>query len=258
MHLPRKRFGQHFLSDQYYIAKIVEALNPTAIDNLVEIGPGQGALTVHVMKETHKLQVIELDRDLIPELTRRTQHYGELVIYNEDALQFDFAKLAKSKQKIRVFGNLPYNISTPLLFHLLDQVNLFKDMLFMLQKEVAHRLAAKVNTKEYGRLSVMVQYYCDVERLFDVPPSAFFPPPQVTSSIVRLNPLPKRSLTREEEHLFSDLVRHAFMHRRKTIRNSLKPLVADADWAALNMHSDLRAENLTPQDFINLTQILKK
>lgn len=256
MHAPRKRFGQHFLSDQDIIHRIVDALAPEASQQLVEIGPGQGAITLPVLKRAKQLQVIELDRDLIPELEIRTQHVGHLTIYSEDVLKFDFDRIKKGKNLLRVFGNLPYNISTPLIFHLLTFADVISDMLFMLQKEVAERMAAEANSDDYGRLSVMVQYHCEVELLFDVPPSAFFPPPKVESSIVKLIPYQQYPHKANNYELFADVVRHAFGQRRKTLRNSLRELVSDVVWAKVGINPQLRAENLSVADFVRISNAL--
>ncbi|EKD71713.1 MAG: hypothetical protein ACD_46C00114G0002 [uncultured bacterium] len=258
MHTPRKRFGQHFLSDQHIIQRIVAALAPTSHDHLVEIGPGQGALTVPILRAAKQLDVIELDRDLIPELERRTHHDGRLHIHSADVLEFDFAAIKKDERQLRIFGNLPYNISTPLLFHLLDYAPIISDMLFMLQKEVAERLAAKANTEHYGRLSVMMQYCCEIDLLFDVPPQAFYPPPQVQSSIVRLIPYQQLPYKSENETLFASVVKYAFGQRRKTLRNSLKELINDDVWAHLPIRSDLRPENLSVKDFVALSNEINK
>src|SRR5687768_5300534 len=160
MHAPRKRFGQHFLCDPTVVDRIVAALAPKSTDYLVEIGPGQGAITLPIIKQTKQLEVVELDRDLIPELKDRIGTRGNLLVHEADALKFDFASLKTSEKRLRVFGNLPYNISTPLLFHLLTFADIISDMLFMLQKEVAERITADVDTEHYGRLSVMMQYHC--------------------------------------------------------------------------------------------------
>jgi len=255
MHIPRKRFGQHFLRDQAIISQIVAVLAPRSNEHLVEIGPGQGALTLPVLKLIHQLDVVELDRDLIPELKQRCSHAGELQVYSADALEFDFASVKTDDRALRVFGNLPYNISTPLIFHLLTFTSCISDMLFMLQKEVAHRLAAGADTEHYGRLSVMVQYHCRVELLFDVPASAFHPPPQVTSSIVRL--IPHGDLPHQAQNyaLFESIVKHAFGQRRKTLRNSLRDIISDEAWELTPIGSNLRAENLTVQDFVELSKL---
>jgi len=258
MTIPRKRFGQHFLCDQGIVARIVAALHPQAKDHLIEIGPGQGALTLPVLKKIKYLEVIELDRDLIPELEDRVRHIGELKIYNADVLDFDFANIKNDERLLRIFGNLPYNISTPLIFHLLTFTDLISDMLFMLQKEVAMRLTAKADTDHYGRLSVMLQYHCQAELLFDVSPQAFYPPPKVQSSIVKLVPhrtLPYRAKNFEQ---FSVLVKQAFNQRRKTLRNSLRDLVTDQVWQQSNIKPDLRAENLGVKEFVELANLLAK
>jgi 16S rRNA (adenine1518-N6/adenine1519-N6)-dimethyltransferase len=255
MHHPRKRFGQHFLSDQVIIQRIVAALNPQRDDHLIEIGPGQGAMTVPVLKQAGHLEVVELDRDLIPELQERNRSHAQLIVHEADALAFNFGALKKDARKLRVFGNLPYNISTPLIFHLLTFAADISDMLFMLQKEVADRLAAQPNDDAYGRLSVMVQYHCAVDILFDVPPSAFFPPPKVDSSIIRLIPYPTLPHTAKDYHRFETIVKQAFGQRRKTLRNSLKGMIDDAAFLSANIQSNLRAENLTVADFVRLSNV---
>jgi 16S rRNA (adenine1518-N6/adenine1519-N6)-dimethyltransferase len=255
MTIPRKRFGQHFLCDQGVIQHIVSSLAPSTTDHLVEIGPGQGALTVPVLKQAKRLQAIELDRDLIEELARRTERIGTLTVYSADVLDFDFRSLIDNHQRLRVFGNLPYNISTPLIFHVLSFADIIIDMLFMLQKEVAERMAAKAGTDFYGRLSVMVQYRCQVEILFDVSAQSFYPPPQVQSSIIRLVPHAVLPFPAHDEVLFADIVKQAFGQRRKTLRNSLKHLVNDEVWSQSTIRSDLRAENLRMQDFVELANL---
>jgi len=254
--IPRKRFGQHFLSDQAIIHQIVATLHPQKGEHLVEIGPGQGALTIPVLKQVNQLEVIELDRDLIHELERRSKHAGELIIYSADVLEFDFANIKKDKRLLRVFGNLPYNISTPLIFHVLQFAPMISDMLFMLQKEVAERLAAAANADAYGRLSVMVQYHCQVDLLFNVPARAFYPPPQVQSSIVHLTPYREYPYPARDYSLFEKIVKQAFGQRRKTLRNSLRDIVPDEAWATLSIHSDLRAENLSVKDFVDISNAL--
>jgi 16S rRNA (adenine1518-N6/adenine1519-N6)-dimethyltransferase len=258
MPTPRKRFGQHFLCDQAIIQRIVATLAPAASLHLVEIGPGQGALTIPVLKQTKQLEVIELDRDLIPVLKERAAKLGALTVHEADVLAFDLASIKKDERLLHVFGNLPYNISTPLIFHLLDYANIIADMLFMLQKEVAERLAAKPRDEQYGRLSVMVQYYCQVDLLFDVPPEAFFPPPQVQSSIVRLIPY------REPPHLainfetFANIVKQAFGQRRKTLRNSLKKTVSAEQWEQLKINPTMRPEDLSVNDFVNISNLVSR
>ncbi len=187
-HQPRKRFGQHFLQDQAVIQRIIAALAPTVEEHIVEIGPGLGALTLQILSRVGTLEVIELDRDLIPKLIAKAQSYGELKVHQADALRFDYSQLTTLPSSLRLVGNLPYNITTPLLFHLLSYAPLIRDMLFMLQKEVAERITAKAGEEAYGRLSVMVQYYCHPDILFLVDPAAFIPPPKVDSAIIHLQP----------------------------------------------------------------------
>lgn len=254
MHIPRKHFGQHFLCDQAIIHRIIAALAPKKDEQIVEIGPGQGALTLPLLKTLDHLDVIEIDRDLIPELKKRAeQGDGELHVHQADVLDFDFATLKQEEKPLRIVGNLPYNISTPLIFHLLTYAPLIKDMLFMLQKEVAERMAANANDDEYGRLSVMVQYHCKTELLFNVPPDAFFPPPKVDSSIIRLIPYQTYPYQARDYQLFESIVKHAFGQRRKTLRNSLKDIVNAEAWEKVQISSQLRPENLSVKDFVDIS-----
>lgn len=256
MPIPRKRFGQHFLCDQGIIQRIIASLAPQPTDHLIEIGPGQGALTLPLLKQIKQLEAVELDRDLIPELKERCKKSGDLHVYEGDVLAFDFATVKNDERPLRVFGNLPYNISTPLIFHLLTYAPLISDMLFMLQKEVAKRMAAKADDDDYGRLSVMVQYHCRVDLLFDVPPTAFYPPPQVYSSIVKLVPYQHYPYQAKDYSLFESVVKHAFGQRRKTLRNSLKDIIDDDVWAHIPIHSNLRPENLSVQQFVEISNAL--
>lgn len=256
MHTPRKRFGQHFLHDDIVVKRIIAALAPKPDEHLIEIGPGEGALTFPILRQVKQLEAIELDRDLIAYLEEHAKPLGNLKLHVADVLKIDFNTLKQDARLLRIFGNLPYNISTPLLFHLLTFAPIISDMVFMLQLEVAERMAAPANSDHYGRLSVMVQYYCRVEFLFKVPADAFRPPPQVTSAIIRLIPyreFPYRAINNE---LFTTIVRHAFGQRRKTLRNSLKDLIDDDTWAHIAIHSDLRAENLSVKDFVQITNAL--
>lgn len=255
-HQPRKRFGQHFLHDHHVIDRIVSALAPKNGQHLVEIGPGQGALTIPVLRQVKQLEAVELDRDLIKELNKRSERVGELKLYVADALTFDFAQLQTDQRSLRLFGNLPYNISTPLIFHLLSFATHIEDMLFMLQKEVAERLAAKVNDDAYGRLSVMAQYHCQIDLLFDVPPSAFFPPPKVQSSIIRLTPYSQLPSKANNYDIFYNVVKHAFGQRRKTLRNSLKEMISDEVWQRITISPTERAENLSVNDFVSISNAL--
>ncbi len=255
-HKARKRFGQNFLHDQNIIGKIVQALNPQPSDHLVEIGPGLAALSKPVLQRAGKLTCIELDRDVIPILQQETAGLGELTVINRDVLTVDFAELAAGRP-LRVFGNLPYNISTPLIFHLCQQLPVITDMLFMLQKEVVERMAAGPEDDAYGRLSVMVQYYCEVSFLFTVPPGAFRPAPKVQSAIVRLQPHKQRALRPDQEPRFAELVSLAFNGRRKTLRNVWRDVVSEEQFVAARINPGLRPENLALADYLRLTQLLQ-
>ncbi|OGT45012.1 MAG: 16S rRNA (adenine(1518)-N(6)/adenine(1519)-N(6))-dimethyltransferase [Gammaproteobacteria bacterium RIFCSPHIGHO2_12_FULL_41_20] len=255
-HSPRKRFGQHFLHDQSIIAHILAAMHPQPHQHWVEIGPGQGALTIPMLKKIQQLDAIELDRDLIISLQAQCVPWGILHLYNADALAFDFAQLKRDNQPLHIFGNLPYNISTPLLFHLLTFATDIASMHFMLQKEVADRLAAKSGTANYGRLSVMMQYHCQADYLLDVPAHCFTPPPKVASSVIRLTPYASLPYPCHQYSLLELVVKHAFGQRRKTLRNSLREFIDDATWQALPIDSSLRAEALTPKDFVMLVNAL--
>lgn len=254
--LPKKRFGQHFLHDSNIIQKIIHVLAPQAEDHVVEIGPGLGALTKPLLQKLNSLHVIELDRDLIPRLEKDCALSGHLHIHQHDALRFDFSQLAKSDKPLRVVGNLPYNISTPLLFHLLTYADLISDMCFMLQKEVVDRITAQPNTHSYGRLSVMLQMYCETTALFDVPPSCFTPPPKVVSAVVYLKPLIQARYDIGTAAVLADLVKHAFSQRRKTLRNTLKPLIAASGFEACDIDPTHRAETLSIEQFARLSKHL--
>ena len=250
-HRPRKRFGQNFLQDPVVIGKIVSAVNPTRQDTLFEIGPGQGAITVPVLAEAGTLSVVELDRDLVGPLQARCAGLGKLVVHNADALKFDFCSHANDTP-LRVIGNLPYNISTPLLFHLLEQHHCIKDMHFMLQKEVVERMAAGPGSRQYGRLSIMLQYRCRVTHLFNIGPEAFDPPPKVESAFVRLEPFDQPPVQVTDEVIFEKLVKQAFSQRRKTLRNTLRDRVDAATMTELHIDPSARAETLAIQDFAAL------
>ena len=248
-HIPRKRFGQNFLEDLGIINRLVRAIHPKPDDNMVEIGPGQGALTRPLLDDVDKLNAIELDRDLIPFLRAGLEPHG-LTVYEADALKFNFSELM-SEQPLRIVGNLPYNISTPLIFHLLDYHEKIKDMHFMLQLEVVDRLAASPNSKAYGRLSVIAQYFCQVDKLFDVPPESFNPPPKVMSAIVRLQPrkFPIQAISMET---FNKVVKCSFSQRRKTLRNNLKQLLSAEQLDSLNQDLKKRPEQLSIEDYLNM------
>jgi len=245
-HRARKRFGQNFLSDPNIIRKIIDAIRPAAGETMVEIGPGLGAMTDPLVERLGHLHVVEIDRDLIARLKERYAP-ERLTIHEGDALKFDFGSLGAP---LRVVGNLPYNISTPLLFHLASFADSVSDMTFMLQKEVVMRMVADAGTDDYGRLSVMLQYRFRMARLFDVPPGAFRPAPKVTSSIVRLVPLPPEQLAAKDETVLEGVVAAAFGQRRKTLRNTLRDYLDETDFAALDLDPGLRGERLTVADYV--------
>ncbi len=252
-HRARKRFGQNFLSDPGVIQRILASFRPADADCVVEIGPGQGALTGPLLRQLPRLHVVELDRDLIPGL----QHMAgdrQLAVHQADALKFDFGTLAdQCGQPIRVIGNLPYNISTPLLFHLFGFKRSISDMLFMLQKEVVDRLAAPPGSGDYGRLSVMAQYHCEIEPLFVVRPGAFKPQPKVDSRIVRLKPHATPPVALSDYGVFEMVVRSCFNQRRKTLRNNLKGMLTAEQIAQQDVDPGARAETLDMDQFARLS-----
>ncbi len=253
-HRARKRFGQNFLQDSGVIDSIVNAINPQREQHIIEIGPGKGALTFPILECVKNMQAIEIDRDLITFLKRASNEYGKLSLIEGDALCIDFASLGRN---LRLIGNLPYNISTPLLLHLLDFIDSIKDMHFMLQKEVVLRLCANPSSKAYGRLSVIVQYFCEVDYLFTVPPEAFFPKPKVDSAIVRLQPRDNKEPLLDLA-LFEQVVAKAFSKRRKTLLNNMKELLDRDDFNAIQIDCSARAECLEITDFVNMTNYLKE
>jgi 16S rRNA (adenine1518-N6/adenine1519-N6)-dimethyltransferase len=252
-HRARKRFGQHFLSDPAIIDAIIRAIHPTGDDVIVEIGPGQGAITDALARLAGHLHAVELDRDLVARLRHKYAGHPNVTVHEADALQFDFASLG---DRIRVVGNLPYNISTPLLFHLLKFRERILDMHFMLQKEVVDRMAAKPGSKAYGRLGIMLGCHLHIESLFDVPREAFDPPPRVTSAVVRLDPLSPGTFDIKDGAGLSTLVSTAFMQRRKTLRNSLKKSVEVTDFAAVDIDPGLRPEQVSIDDYVRLSNHL--
>lgn len=256
-HNPRKRFGQNFLQDQIIISQIIDAIAPQKNDHVVEIGPGQGALTIGLLACVDQLDIIEFDRDLIPQLTRLTEKAGHLTVYQADALSFDFRKLVKKGRKCRVVGNLPYNISTPLLFHLFSQINVIQDMHFMLQKEVAERLIAPIGSKAYGRLGLMVQYFCKTEILFHVPPEAFYPVPKVHSAFVRMTPYKISPYEKCDPENLSKIIAKSFMQRRKTLRNALKDVVNPAQLEVLAIDSSLRPEQISLEEYVRISKAIE-
>ena len=253
-HTPRKRFGQNFLRDEAVIEAIASAIAPDKSHHLIEIGPGEGAITQALVASGCRFDGIELDRDLRTRLLASFSTYDTFTLHSADALQFDFESLQQDGQALRVIGNLPYNISTPLLFKLLDYGSLIADMHFMLQLEVVERLAAKPGNKNWGRLGVMAQFQCEVEQLFEVPPEAFFPPPKVQSAIIRLTPRRTPRWTQVNREVLSKVVSRAFSQRRKTLRNNFKSVLTDAQIEAAGVDPNARAETLTIDDFVALTE----
>lgn len=248
---PRKRFGQHFLHDPAVIDRILNAFDPRPDQAIVEIGPGRGALTLPLLQRVPTLHAIELDRDLAARLPALAGNNGGLRLHQADALDFDFSTLAPGR-RLRLIGNLPYNVATPILFRLIEQIDVVDDMVFMLQKEVVDRMAAGPGGKQYGRLSVMVQWRCHVEHLFDVGPGAFNPPPKVHSSVVYLRPRAPAERIETNPANFARLVQAAFAQRRKTLRNSLRGLIDDAAFASIGVDPTRRAETLTLDEFAQL------
>lgn len=254
-HIARKRFGQNFLHDYGVISHIISSAQAKADEHWIEIGPGQGALTEPLLKLGVRLEVVELDRDLVVLLQDKFKHYDNLCIHSADALRFDFSALSAG-EKLRVIGNLPYNISTPLMFHLLEHAAQIDDMFFMLQKEVVNRICAQPSSKQYGRLTVMMQYFCAAECLFDVPPESFDPIPKVMSAIVRLVPHTTPPVQVDNLAQLNTVVTHAFSQRRKTLRNSLKKLIDEQTIIDLGIDPVARAETISLADFAKLSNAL--
>ena len=257
MHKARKRFGQNFLVDERIIADIIRAIRPEPADNMVEIGPGLGALTRPLLQHLNLLHVVEIDRDIIERLEKEypqtdaggAARASHLTIHAGDALKFDFATLPPP---LRIVGNLPYNISSPLLFHFSSYAERIRDMHFMLQNEVVERMVAAPSTPAYGRLSVMLQYRFHMEKLLDVPPESFRPSPKVHSAIVRMIPLPKKEMQVRDEKLFAQIVATAFGQRRKTLRNTLRIYLEESDFERLGIDAQWRAENLGVGEFARI------
>ena len=253
-HRARKRFGQHFLTDPGVIDAIVTSIAPREDEIVVEIGPGQGAITRSLAARAGTLHAVELDRDLAARLRNEIGAAGNVTIHEADALKFDFAELGQS---LRIVGNLPYNISTPLLFHLINYREYIVDMHFMLQKEVVDRMAAAPGSKTYGRLSIMLGCHFQIDALFDVDRHAFEPPPEVTSAVVRLAPLPAETYIIDDEKRLSALVAEAFSQRRKTIRNSLKKVVDEAQLESVGIDPGLRPEAISIAHYVRLANTLE-
>ncbi len=251
-HKPRKRFGQNFLVNQQIISQIIATIQPKKNDQIIEIGPGLGALTYPLLQIVDHLDVIEIDRDIVDRLSEEFP-LEKLTIHATDALKFNFSVF---DAKLRIVGNLPYNISTPLLFHLGQFSEQILDMHFMLQKEVVERMVGLPATSNYGRLSVMLQYRFEMEHLFNVPAESFRPMPKVESAIVRMIPRHQSFIKSKDEALFSQIVSAAFSQRRKTLRNTLHHYLRRDDFNTLGIDSGLRAENLTVENFIAITNFL--
>jgi 16S rRNA (adenine1518-N6/adenine1519-N6)-dimethyltransferase len=255
-HRARKRFGQNFLHDQAVINRIVTAIDPQPEQTLLEIGPGLGAITAPLLQAAGKVNAVEIDRDLIAQLPAAMAPHGELTLHEQDALKLNLKELLPDSDKVRVVGNLPYNISTPLLFHLCDQIDRIQDMHFMLQKEVVERMAAGPGSKTYGRLSVMLQYHCQVVPLFIVKAGAFNPPPKVESAIIRLKPHPTAPFQIGEYAQFQKLVTQCFSQRRKTLRNAVNGIATLEDLEAVGLDPTARPETLYGEDFGKLSHHL--
>jgi 16S rRNA (adenine1518-N6/adenine1519-N6)-dimethyltransferase len=252
MHVPRKRFGQNFLEDQGVVGQIMQAVGPRTGERFIEIGPGLGALTLPLLQRLDHLDVVEIDRDIVEDL--RSRHpANRLTIHEGDALEFDFASIGRD---LRVVGNLPYNISTPLLFHLTAHAGIVRDAHFMLQREVVERMSAQPGTSEYGRLSVMLQYRWSIDALFDVAPTAFRPAPKVWSSIVRMIPHQVLPHVAVDENVFADVVMLAFGQRRKTLRNTLRGKLAVTDFERLEIDPGARGETLAVADFVRIANLV--
>lgn len=253
---PRKRFGQHFLTDSNVLNTLLSSIAPQPTDHIVEVGPGQGVLTELLLPEVKKLDAIEIDRDLVKILKRQFRAHKNFTIHEADVLSFDFKSISNNEQRLRIVGNLPYNISTPLLFKLFTYRKIITDMFFMLQKEVVERLTATVGSHQYGRLSVMSQYFCKNTELFTVDAEAFSPPPKVESAVVCLIP-------HEQVHpandlsLFTNIVREAFSYRRKTLRNCLKKYISSASLESINIDPTKRPQELTVEDFVKISNMIR-
>lgn len=259
VHQARKRFGQNFLHDQSVIMRIVDAISPCAGQHLIEIGPGQGALTQPLAESEAKLDCVELDRDLTKHLRTTFGGNPRVQIHQHDILKFDLNSVIDKDSPdsgLRIIGNLPYNISTPVMFHLLKQHELIADMTFMLQLEVVQRLAAQVGSKNYGRLGLMAQYFCEIEHLFNVPSAAFTPKPKVSSAIVRLTPHKTFPHQAQDVDTLQTVIRTAFNQRRKTLKNSLKAIISEERIRALDIDASQRPENLFLSDYVRISDAI--
>lgn len=254
-HQAKKRFGQHFLHDRNIVAKMLRALSLQTSDRVVEIGPGLGALTFPLLEQLPRLDVVEIDRDVIAWWQQQPQAQGKLHLHAQDALQLDLANLRAADEPLRIVGNLPYNISTPLIFHFLQQRVHIRDMLFMLQKEVVDRITAEPDSRDYGRLAVMVQYFCDTHYLLHIGPGAFSPPPKVDSAVVYLKPWATLPHVAHNPEHFAAVVAQAFAQRRKTLRNTLKGMISPEQMESIGIDPQRRAETLSVADFVRLANL---
>ena len=257
-HRARKRFGQNFLHDRGVINQIARAINAQPHQHVVEIGPGKGALTAELLLTGCQLDAVELDRDLVAILKDCFSDREQFTLHSADALKFNYSQLHKDSTDLRVVGNLPYNLSTPLIFKLLENSELISDMYFMLQLEVVNRLAAKPGSKAYGRLSVMAQYYCQVDNLFHVPSSAFSPAPKVESAVVRLSPYKQLPHSEVNTDTLQAVVRAAFSQRRKTLRNTMRDILSAEQLEGLDINPSARAETLELKQFIAIANHVSK
>ena len=253
---PRKRFGQHFLTDESILEAIVAAIGISPSDSLIEIGPGRGALTQYLLPLVRRLDVIEIDRDLAAYLQQHYQSVDKLTIHNADVLHFDWESVLPSQPLKRIVGNLPYNITTPLLFKLFDWSSRIRDMHFLLQKEVVERLTALPGSHNYSRLTVMAQYHAQLTMLLTVDANAFTPPPRVESAFVRIVPYPAPPVQAQDLNVFAEVVREAFSHRRKTLANSLRKLITTSELESLNIDPHWRPQQITVENFVKISNIL--
>lgn len=257
MPFAKKSLGQNFLRCQHTIDKIVRSIHPTDTDSLLEIGPGLGAITQHIIRQVKYLHVVEKDARMLPGLQQLQQQFPQLNIHHQDILKFELTQVLTTATPLRIIGNLPYNISTPILFYLLPHFAQIQDCHFMLQKEVVDRIVAAPGSKSYGRLSVMLQYHCQPQALFDIAPGAFNPAPKVTSSFLRLRPHQDIPHPVNDLSFFEQVVKQAFSQRRKTLHNALKPLLLHCPTEQLDIDLSVRAEQLSVQAFVNLSNQLQ-
>ncbi|MBC8302809.1 MAG: 16S rRNA (adenine(1518)-N(6)/adenine(1519)-N(6))-dimethyltransferase RsmA [Pelagibacterales bacterium] len=254
MVIHKKRLGQHFLHDKNIINKIIKFVKPNKLDNFIEIGPGEGAITIPLIEKISKLILIEKDRSLIPILKDNLSDFQNITFINEDILKYEFKDI--TKDEIRIIGNLPYNISTEILFKIASTPLAIIDAHFMLQKEVIDRIIAKPGSKEYGRLSIMCQVYFDVKKLFEISPNAFYPKPKVQSAYIRMKRLKSKFKNNKHEKYFYEIVRKSFIARRKMIKTSLKDMITENDWVKLGINNNKRPEQLSVENFLNISSML--